>query len=87
MELYINNWRNREIFKTGKIFSGKSKKNRTLSPWKLENSILKNGKKKRTLLPLKLEDSVLKRDKKTNIIFWERHKSLFFFLWNDDMSG
>lgn len=34
----------------------------------------------RTLLALTLENSVLKSDKKTNIIFWERRKSLFFFV-------
>ena len=34
-----------ETLETGKIFSGKSKKNRTLLALKLENSILKNGKK------------------------------------------
>ena len=65
--------------KLEKFFFGKPKKNRTLLALKLENSILKNGKKNRTLLPLKLENSVLKNDKKTNIIFWERHKSLFLF--------
>ena len=37
------------------------------------------SKKNRTLLALTIENSVLKKDKKTNIIFWERHKSLFLF--------
>ena len=65
------------MFATFKYFQ-KNIKNWKNFIWKIQ--------KNRTLLALTIENSVLKKDKKTNIIFWERHKSLFLFLWNDDMS-
>ena len=64
-------------------------KNRTLSPWKLENSILKKDKKKRTLSTGNLEFDFKKTNIISNIIFWERHKSLFLFFvewWHAGMN-
>lgn len=73
--------------KNWKNFFRKTQKKSNIIGIKTGKLNFEKWQKKRTLLPLKLENSILKSDKKTNIIFWERHRSLFLFLWNDDMSG